>query len=170
MEVNEQNGCLQLVKKSNLLNSQLRALWIFEGFPYSQDILSIIQQQYLTSIRMKAGQALIYDKRLFHGSPPNTTATERVPAICSLVPQEILLHFCYRESPTSDKIGLFEVEDEFYNRYIVGEKPEDVKSLGIFDYEVEPLTQKFLWKNSKKIVSCPQQISRLSLPNLKVGC
>ena len=63
IDVNEQNGCLQIVKKSHLLNSKLRPLWIFEGFPYSQDILSIIQQQYLTSIPMKAGQALIYDKQ-----------------------------------------------------------------------------------------------------------
>ena len=53
------------------------------------------------------------NKRLFHSSPPNTTATERVAAICSLVPQEILTHFCYRDSPTSDKIEFFEVEDEF---------------------------------------------------------
>ncbi|XZO04197.1 MAG: phytanoyl-CoA dioxygenase family protein [Microcoleus sp.] len=150
IEVNEQNGCLQIVKKSHLLNSKLRPLWMFEGFPYSPDILSIIEQQYLTSIPMKAGQALVYDKRLFHGSPPNTTATERVAAVCSLVPQEILTHFGYRESPTSDKIELFEVEDEFYDRYIVGQKPEGVKSLGIFDYEVEPLTPEKLMETLEK--------------------
>ncbi|MEG4854950.1 phytanoyl-CoA dioxygenase family protein [Microcoleus sp. B5-D4] len=140
IDVNEQNGCLQVIRKSHQLNSKPRPIFVFNGFPYSQDILSLMQQRYLTSIPMKAGQALIYDKRLFHGSPPNLTTVERVAAICSLVPEKKLTHLCYRESPTSDKIELFEVDDEFYERYIIGQKPEGVKSLGIFDYEVEPLT------------------------------
>lgn len=140
IDVDEQNGCLQVVKKSHLLNSKFRPSWMFNGFSYNQNILSNIQQDYLTIILMKAGQALIYDKRLFHSSPPNLTTLERVAAICSLVPENILTHFCYRESPTSDKIELFEVDDEFYALYIIGQKPEGVKSLGIFDYELEPLT------------------------------
>ncbi|MEG4805119.1 phytanoyl-CoA dioxygenase family protein [Microcoleus sp. ARI1-B5] len=140
IDVDEQNGCLQVVKKSHLLNSKPRPVFAFDGFPYSQDILSLMQQHYLTSVTMKAGQALVYDKRLFHGSAPNLTAIERVAAACIIVPQEILTHFCYRESQTSDKIEVFEVDDEFYDRYIIGQKPEGVKSLGIFDYEVEPLT------------------------------
>ena len=143
IDVNEQNGCLQVVKKSHILNSNSRAYFVFDGFPYSQDILSM-QQHYLTSVPMRAGQALVYDKRLFHGSPPNLTASERVAAICSIVPQEILTHFCYRESQASDKIEVFEVEDEFYDRYIVSQKPEDVKSLGTFDYKVDPLTPELL--------------------------
>jgi len=143
IDVDEQNGCLQVVKKSHVLTSKIRPFFVFEGFPYSQEILSLMEKQYLTSIPMRAGQAVIYDKRLFHGSLRNSTAVERVVAICSVVPEEILSHFCYRDS-TSSKIELFEVEDEFYDRYIVGQKPEGVKSLGIFDYEVEPLTPEIL--------------------------
>jgi hypothetical protein len=144
IDVNEQNGCLQVVRKSHQLNSKPRPIFVFNGFPYSQDILSLMQQRYLTSIPMKAGQALIYDKRLFHGSPPNLTTVERVAAICSLVPENVLTHLCYRESSISSKIELFEVDDEFYECYIIGEKPEGLKSLGIFDYEVEPLTPEIL--------------------------
>lgn len=155
IDVDQQNGCLQVVKKSHLLNSRIRPFWRFDGFPYSQDILSNIQQHYLTSVPMKAGQALIYDKRLFHGSPPNLTTVERVAAICGLVPENILTHFCYRESPTSDQIELFEVEDEFYDRYIIGQKPEGVKSLGIFDYEIEPLTPEILREKLGKKTSYP---------------
>jgi len=144
IDVNEQNGCLQVVKKSHLLNSKPRPFFTFNGFPYNEDILSLIEHYYLTSIPMKAGQALIYDKRLFHGSPPNLTDRERIAAICSLVPEQILTNFCYRETSTSSQVELFEVEDEFYDRYIVGQKPEGVKSLGIFDYEVDPLTPEIL--------------------------
>ncbi|QLE44451.1 glycosyltransferase [Nostoc sp. C052] len=144
IDVDEQNGCLQVVKKSHLLNSKPRPIFVFDGFSYSQEILSILQQNYLSSISMKAGQALVYDKRLFHGSPPNTTIVERVAAVCSLVPQNILTHFCYRETLTSEKLQVFEVEDEFYDRYIVGQRPEGVKRLDTFDYEVDPLTPEIL--------------------------
>lgn len=44
-----------------------------------------------------------------------------VPAIRNLVSKKISTHFCYRETLTSSKIELFEVEDEFYDRYIVEE-------------------------------------------------
>ncbi|WP_292843521.1 glycosyltransferase [Nostoc sp. NMS8] len=140
IDVDEQNGCLQVVKKSHLFNSKPRPFFAFDGFPYSQDILSILQQNYLSSIPMKAGQALVYD------TPPNTTIVERVAAICSLVPQNILTHFCYRETLTSQKLEVFEVEDEFYNRYIVGQRPEGVKRLGTFNYEVDRLTPELLVK------------------------
>ncbi|MEH2003241.1 MAG: phytanoyl-CoA dioxygenase family protein [Nostoc sp.] len=151
IDVDEQNGCLQIIKKSHFLNSKRRPFFVFDGFPYSQDILSILQQNYLSSIPMKAGQALVYDKRLFHGSPPNTTTLERVAAVCSLVPQNILTHFCYRETLTSDKLEVFEVEDEFYDRYIVGQRPEGVKRLGTFDYEVDPfMPEQLIEKLEKK--------------------
>ncbi|QLE45949.1 glycosyltransferase (plasmid) [Nostoc sp. C052] len=183
IDVDEQNGCLLVVKKSHLLNSQLRPLFVFDGFPYSQDILSLLQQNYLTSIPMKSGQALIYDKRLFHGSPPNSTAIERVAAICSLIPENILTHFCYRETLTSSKIELFEVEDEFYDRYIVGQKPEGVKRLGTLDYNVDPLTPELLveklgTKNSAlvfprlanfEINFQPQFLEKLNLLSQKVA-
>lgn len=130
IDVDEQNGCLQVLQKSHLLNSRLRPFWMFNGFPYSQDILLNIQQDYLTSILMKAGQALIYDKRLFHSSPPNLTTLERVAAICSLVPENILTHFCYSESPTSDKIELFEV-DETTNSTIAISSVKNHKALKV---------------------------------------
>ncbi len=159
IDVNEQNGCLQVVKKSHLLNSKLRPLIVFNGFPYSQDILSLMEDRYLTSVPMKAGQALIYDKRLFHGSPSNSTTVERVATICSLVPEEIWTHLCYKDS-TFSKLKLFEVDDEFYDRYIVGKKPEGVKSLGVFDYEVDPLTPELL------VQKLERRTSKLDFPIL----
>jgi thioesterase domain-containing protein/ectoine hydroxylase-related dioxygenase (phytanoyl-CoA dioxygenase family)/glycosyltransferase involved in cell wall biosynthesis len=148
VDVNEKNGCLQVVPKSHLLNSKKRPLFVFDGFPYSKETLSIIQQQYLTAVPMKAGQALIYDRRLLHGSPPNLTNFERVAAIGILVPKDDPIHFCYRGSQTPSKIEVFEVDDEFYNQYVVdhagGQRPEGGRSLGVFDYEVEPLTTELL--------------------------
>ena len=140
IDVDEQNGCLQVVSRSHVFNSKARPYFVFNWFPYSPEVMSLMQKDYLTNIPMKAGQALIYDKRLFHCSPPNVTTNQRVAAICTLVPQGMPCHFCFRESDTSDKIEMFEVEDEFYDRYIAGQKPEGFKSLGVFDYKPDPLT------------------------------
>lgn len=48
------------------------------------------------------------------------------------------------------------VDDEFYDRYIVGQKPEGVKSLGIFDYEIETLTPEILREKLGKKTSYPK--------------
>lgn len=138
--VDEQNGCLQVVNKSHLLTSKPRPRFVYAGSSCSQEILSLMQQDYLTTVPMQAGQALVFDGRLFHGSSPNLSASERLAATCHIAPKNSFIHFCYRESRTSDKLEIFEVDDAFYDSYIRGQKPEDVKSLGVFDYQVAPIT------------------------------
>lgn len=140
IDVDQSNGCLQVIPKSHLLNSKPRHQFAFSVFPYSQNILSLMKHRYLSSETMKAGQALIYDRRLFHGSYPNSTNIERLAIVCLLAPKNKPLHFCYQEVSSSDKIEIFEIDATFYESYTVGQKPIGAKSLGIFDYEVEPLT------------------------------
>lgn len=137
VDVNEENGCLQVVKKSHLINSKPRHFFVF---PYNQDIRLLMQQNYLTSVPMKAGQALVFDRRSFHGSFPNSTVHERLVAVCSIVTRNSPIHCCYKESPNSNKLEIFEVEDDFYDNYVQGQKPQSYKSLRVCDYEVDPLT------------------------------
>ena len=144
VDTNEQNGCLQVVRKSHLLTSKKRPFLIFNGFPYGQEILSLMEKQYLVSLPMKAGQALVYDRRLFHGSLSKLTTGQRVAAACSLIPKNTQIQFTYRESRSSDTIEVFEVDNRFFDHYNLGQKPEGVRSLGVFDYEVEPVTPEIL--------------------------
>ncbi|QLE44447.1 tetratricopeptide repeat protein [Nostoc sp. C052] len=137
IDVNEENGCFNVVQKSHLLNSTPRSS---NSFAHSQEVLSIMKQDYLTNIPMKAGQALVYDNRLFHGSCPNSTNAERVALICVITPKNSPVLFYSRYSQNSNKLEVFEVDDTFYDSYIQGEKPENALSLGIFDYQVAPIT------------------------------
>ncbi len=139
IDVNEQTGCLQVVSKSHLITSNPRPRFVYAGSSCSQDVVSLMQDNYLTTVPMKAGQALIFDGRSFHGSSPNLSTSERVVANCHIAPKNSSIHFCYRESQTSEKLEIFEVDDAFYDSYVRGQKPEYIKSLGVFDYEVEPL-------------------------------
>ncbi|MEH2135979.1 UbiA family prenyltransferase, partial [Nostoc sp.] len=139
IDVDEQTGCLQVVSKSHLITSNPRPRFVYAGSSCSQDILSLMQQNYLTNVPMQAGKALIFDGRLFHGSSPNLFTNGRVVATCHIAPKNSSINFCYRESQTSDKLEIFEVDEKFYEQYIRGQKPEDCRSLGVFDYKNNPL-------------------------------
>jgi hypothetical protein len=137
VDVNPLNGCIHLVKSSHRLNSKPRGL--FNDFPY-ENLLPLIRQKYLTELPMQAGQALVYDTRIFHCSPPNKTASERVVLAGLMIPQDSILryyHCDFQNCPS--KLEIFEVDDEFYTRIILGVKPEGLTSLGFIEREFEPL-------------------------------
>ncbi|QLE45947.1 tetratricopeptide repeat protein (plasmid) [Nostoc sp. C052] len=140
IDVDEQTGCLQVVSKSHLITSNPRPRFVYAASSCSQDILSLMQQDYLTNVPMQAGKALIFDGRLFHGSSPNLFTNKRVVATCHIAPKNSSINFCYRESQTSDKLEIFEVDEKFYEQYIRGQKLEGCRSLGVFDYKNNPLT------------------------------
>ncbi|MDB9315599.1 phytanoyl-CoA dioxygenase family protein [Spirulina sp. CS-785/01] len=137
IDVTPENGCLSVVKGSHPLNSKPRPFYPFSPFPYDSTLASLIQEHYLTPIPLKAGQAILYDKRLFHGASPNTQDQERVAFTCLIAPQNTPTHFAYRELAESETLELFAVEDDFYNRYILGEKPQGD---GVTLIKTEPYT------------------------------
>ena len=146
-DVDIEKSCLCVVKGSHKLNLHRRSYFISHGFPYDQTVLSCMEDNYLTPIPLKAGQAILFDKRLFHGSPPNASNIERVAATCfSLLPQDAPLYFYYRESKKADQLEIYEVEDDFYDNYIWGEKPHGngVKFIGTEDYTYDPITPEII--------------------------
>lgn len=142
IDVTPENGCLSVIKGSHQLNAQPRPFYSFSPFPYSDDIATLLTEQYLTPISLKAGQAILYDKRLFHGASPNTQDQERVAFTCLIAPENTLTHFAYRESAESETLELYAVEDDFYHRYILGEKPQGdgVTLIKTEPYTYDPLT------------------------------
>lgn len=151
IDVKPLNGCIHLVKGSYQLNTKARGL--FNDFPY-ENLLRIIQEKYLTKLPMQAGQALIYDTRTFHCSPANKTDKERVALAGLMIPQDSILryyHCDFQNDPS--KLEIFEVDDEFYTRVILGVKPEGLRSLGFIDREFEPLTLEILTNKLNKEVN-----------------
>lgn len=147
IDVNPLNGCIHLVQGSHRLNTKPRGL--FNDFPY-EHLLPIIREKYLTDIPMQAGQALIYNTRIFHCSPPNQTAQERVALAGLMIPQESNLryyHCDFQNNPS--QLEILEVDDEFYTRVILGIKPEGLTSLGFIEREFEPLTEESIAKKLK---------------------
>ena len=118
--------------------------YYFEIFPY------------MKLIEMKAGDVLIFDNRLIHASPPNTSESPRIAAGIGVTYQEAqLLH--YYQIPESDPVSLecFGVDQQFfttYNNIILsdlyekGGRPEGYPSLGSHRRQVPELTSETLNK------------------------
>ena len=157
VDVNEQNGCLRIVPGSHRLNTKPRGQ--VTPIPY-RNLFSTIDPKYLTHVPLKAGQAILQSQQLFHGSGGNLSAYERVAAYGVLVPTVSTILFYYQDLQNHpETLEVFEVDEDFYvryvpgrfkvdaqsvTRYVPGTRPAGLKSLGFINYEFEPITKERL--------------------------
>ena len=90
-------------------------------------------------VKLKAGTALIYDHRVFHGSPPNISSQRRIAINYTMIPEETQSwHYHFLQD---DLVEIFEVDPDFYIRHIIGTIPVGVRSLGTIAVEPNFLDQ-----------------------------
>jgi len=135
IDVDRENGCLCVVPRSHRLVDPVRA---HADIIQYREIMPTIERDYRVELPMKAGDAVFHDGRLLHGSAANRKPVRRVAAAGISVPKEATVKHAVRVSPA--QVELFEVNDEFFWSYVLGERPRDVRSLGVIDYEVKQLT------------------------------
>jgi len=70
------------------------------------------------TINLKAGDALIYQNSLYHGSHPNTTDKNRIIATGSLLTDDAELLYYHWPNPAENLIQVVDASDEFYLKYI----------------------------------------------------
>ena len=134
MDVNKSNGALGVIKGSHLLFNSPRN----SPSPQSKSILSehlFALFPYIDVIDMKAGEALIFDNRLIHASPPNTSSQTRIGVGIGITHANAqLLH--YYELPGSNLVDVYNVDEAFFEKYNNarfselynnGEKPTELK-------------------------------------------
>jgi ectoine hydroxylase-related dioxygenase (phytanoyl-CoA dioxygenase family) len=141
VDVSIDNGALGVIKGSHRLYDHVRPSPSPQFAPPFKDQLSVIFP-YLTILDLKAGQAVVFDNRTIHASPPNTSAEVRVAFGIGVTHEEAKIRHYYllpgREKPL---IEGYEVEPGFFQTYnnarlsamhSSGTKPKDLNSLGIF--------------------------------------
>lgn len=102
------NGCFHIVRKSHLFSDHPRGSEIRSPYANIQDK---IEKQYCTPIEMKAGEAILFDHRLWHYSPPNRSSQDRVAVGMVLIPEETtFIHHKKREDAV---ITMYETNDDF---------------------------------------------------------
>lgn len=135
VDVDEHNGCLLVVPGSQRLNPGPRGP--FTSFPY-QDLVPLLRAEYQRPVRMRAGQALIFCQKLFHTSPPNRRPDVRVCATALLAPRGARLRFYHQNPRAPERIEIFDVDDLFYTRHILGATPQEPR-LDVIDYHFAAL-------------------------------
>jgi len=114
VDVNEDNGALWIVPKSN------RFFRGFRGQPAREfdfnDIAAEVMDKYGLMMPMKAGEVIIYGTALFHYSQANTTDKARIACATVLVPEEAvpIYHYHNKENNTID---IYEIAGDFMIKY-----------------------------------------------------
>lgn len=116
INTNEQNGTLYVLPGSHKTRQFYRGTNTNNPLEFCN--LSLEQ---LTKIDLKAGEAIIYDVRLLHGSPPNKSSVTRIACAMGVVPEEAaLIHIKY-DTPGNMLIE-YEITPEFYFQYSPNEE------------------------------------------------
>jgi ectoine hydroxylase-related dioxygenase (phytanoyl-CoA dioxygenase family) len=99
------------------------------GGPFAfPELVPLLRAKYLTDVPLRAGQALLFNQRLFHCSGPNLSNTDRVAATAVLVPRDSTLRYYHTNSDESGGgIEVFEVDPTFYTRHSIGSRPRTGK-------------------------------------------
>ena len=135
VDINEQNGAIRITPKSHLWVNNFRGPKIEDAFPNKQEEI----WQNMITLNLKAGEALIYDARLFHASFPNQTEQPRIATVFGAIPKNAKM---YHYIGDGDFVDIYESNEAFFlssninNGANVLNKLERVKNLSIKSKEI----------------------------------
>ena len=113
MDVNKNNGALGLIKGSHKLFSYPRS----SPSPQSKTVLSDHMFNlfpYIEVIDMKAGEALIFNNKTIHASPPNISGITRLGAGIGITQKDAQLLHYYQQPGKEELIKVFKVDELFF--------------------------------------------------------
>jgi ectoine hydroxylase-related dioxygenase (phytanoyl-CoA dioxygenase family) len=124
-DVDEQNGCVRILKDSCQIFGQPRGMNI--PFPYSA-YSDNISQEFMTAVPIRKGDMLVFDHRLVHDSGPNFSKLTRVAAVMAFIPNEAELCHYYKvkDKDTIDFYRLpegFLIDNDFFDYSHAPEAP-----------------------------------------------
>lgn len=133
-DVGLDNGCLAVVPGSHKLALPLRSYADQTRFA---GVLPLLVEKYTVELPMPAGDVILFDGGLVHGSRPNHLSEVRVAVSAISVPAADRVTHCYLRSP--DELELFDVPDEFFWSYQIGERPTGVPCVATVPFATHPL-------------------------------
>jgi hypothetical protein len=141
-KTNKENGTLAVVPGSHRLTSRPRGF--VTRFPYA-DLEAVLKANYSIQLTLEVGQAVFFHQRMFHWSKPNETSQRRLAFNCFIAPEEATLLFPHHDPKKHPgQIELFAANEELLTSFILGERPNNAKSLGWVDGSPELLTESVL--------------------------
>ncbi|MEX0768891.1 MAG: phytanoyl-CoA dioxygenase family protein [Microthrixaceae bacterium] len=135
-EVTQQVGQMAVLPGSHKWLTGLRGS---PGFPMEWEAAhERVRDELMVTVPIQVGQAMVYDIRVLHGTPPNCSSTTRVVgSLYALAQNSTPIH--YYKSPDGLVQG-FEIPDDFYTTFMIGDVPVGDPFIEIEDYSVEQLS------------------------------
>jgi ectoine hydroxylase-related dioxygenase (phytanoyl-CoA dioxygenase family) len=116
VDVNMDNGCLGVIPGSNRFFSSVRPSPSPQvPTPLSKHMFLLFP--YLKLIEMKAGEALLFDNRTIHASPPNVTESPRIAVGMAFTQADAKIRHYYLKPKTKDTVIKYEVTPDFFRKY-----------------------------------------------------
>lgn len=116
VDVNMENGALGTIKGSHKFFDQVRPSPSPQVHTLLQNHLFTVFP-YMKIIDMKAGQALIFDNRTFHASPPNVTEETRLAVGIGITQAESQLCHYSLDPNNRNQLLKFKVDETFFREY-----------------------------------------------------
>jgi len=135
VDVDELNGAMKVLPGSHKFSSTLRSPTLPGSFKEVENEIYDLMEW----VKIKAGQAIVFNHALLHASPPNFSQSDRVVATYGFIPTDAEMSFFHQQ-----KDGIVEqyaVNDDFFITYNnIGEAPENGVLINTFDYKFEQFT------------------------------
>jgi hypothetical protein len=112
-DVDEASGALWVLKGSHRIGRNVRGAGYL--FPDYSKFSSELEKAAI-SVKLKAGEAIVFYHSVIHGSPPNLSTRDRVAACFSVIPQEAPLCI-YFQPNAGEALKQHEPEDDFVFQY-----------------------------------------------------
>jgi hypothetical protein len=132
VDVDDENGGLYMVKASHKLEMPIRGI----GLPFPFEEQKNLIEERSKPIHLKAGTAIFFHSKIIHGSPQNRSTQDRPAIIIGMLPSEATpIVYMQHSEIGHHEVELFATAPDFYNRVVIGQRPDFAKSLGVFKYE-----------------------------------
>ena len=149
-DVTMDNGALGVIKGSHKLFNHHRSSPSPQSkSPLADHVFTLFP--YVEIIEMKAGETLIFNNKLIHASPPNTSNQPRIGVGIGITQEEASLrHYYHIPGSNPPQLNVHEVDEEFYtwynngrlsDLYDSGKTLEEVKKLDTINRVVPELTK-----------------------------
>ncbi|MEM7105960.1 MAG: phytanoyl-CoA dioxygenase family protein [Bacteroidota bacterium] len=107
VDVGRLNGAVSVISGSHEWTKSFRGANIKDAWNNTYPIL----WKHMQLLEMKAGEALVYDHRLLHGSQPNYSEEMRMVAVYGIMPEAADMYYYYAEN---EHIAEYKCDPEFY--------------------------------------------------------
>lgn len=153
--INTVNGALYIIPRSHHIFVPYRCATID---PLTKDIESILYP-YFIPLYLEPGQALFFDSRMFHYSPPNLSDQSRVVAVSRIFPKEADYVTYYKEKTEDSKIEMWRCPDDYLmhnNTYDETLRPPGGKFIKHRYVNTHPLTAEEFEERRAELEIVPQ--------------